>query len=437
LIASIPADAIAAWRKRSSQSKQRVFTGGVRAMQKFTKLTFLLCLALITAAISQTARADSTEDRILARLNALEKENAALRARVNRLEAAKATTKELPRTSALDNPAPVVPPPVVLAATPVPTKPRPLFEVSGSLLFLQPSAGDFEQYATVANPFPVPSPNWSNQSINPKYSPAFRIGLRYMPTELDDIALDWTHLNATDNASVIAAPNQFVGPPYSVGPPAGVAFTNGSANGSLQSQYDAANLAAGHTFCADCPFQLRVFGGVEFARLGETVTGTFLNAPITTSHSYTSNSVFTGAGPRLGVRGQYNVGQLQFFGEAAGAGLIGTSQSNINFTTASPVLLALGITNNYQTLTSPNATAVVPSFDAKVGTAYIFPFNDYGLFKVEAGYQVAVYFNAVNEYALSNVSGAPLNTGVYLVTEQQLKTNMTIQGPYFQGSWLF
>ena len=35
-------------------------------------------------------------------------------------------------------------------------------------------------------------------------------------------------------------------------------------------------------------------------------------------------------------------------------------------------------------------------------------FSDYGFFKVELGYQVAVYFDAVNEYALSNVAGSPL-----------------------------
>jgi hypothetical protein len=48
-----------------------------------------------------------------------------------------------------------------------------------------------------------------------------------------------------------------------------------------------------------------------------------------------------------------------------------------------------------------------------------------------------VYFDAVNEYALSNVAGSPLASGVYLATEQQLKTNLTVQGPYLQGSWLF
>jgi len=409
-------------------------------MQISTKFCFLSLIALLGVAVSSASHAQSTDAQILARLNALEKENAGLRARVNRLEAPKATAKDVRGASALDTPAPA--PAIVdsgrtLVASATPVVPRPHFEVSGSLLYLQPSAGDFNQYAEVANPFPVPSPFWTNQSIDPKYSPAFNVALRYMPTATDDIAVNWTHLRATDNASVAANSSQFVGPPYSIGPPAGVAFTGGTANGSLQSQYDAANLTAGHTFCVDCPFALQVFGGVQYARLGETLTGTFQDAATATSHSYVSNSLFNGAGPRLGLKGQYAFGNFQVFGEAAGSGLVGTSKNSINFTTVSPGLAALGIATNYQSLTSPNATQVIPAFDAKVGTAYTFPATSYGIFKLELGYQVAVYFDAVSQYALSNVAGSPLSTGVYLATEQQTKSNLTVQGPYLQGSWAF
>jgi Legionella pneumophila major outer membrane protein precursor len=72
-----------------------------------------------------------------------------------------------------------------------------------------------------------------------------------------------------------------------------------------------------------------------------------------------------------------------------------------------------------------------------VGAAYFVPFRDYGLFKFELGYQAAIYFDAVNEYALSNVAGSPLSGGVYLATEQQSHANFTTQGPYFSTSWLF
>jgi hypothetical protein len=59
-------------------------------MKRFSKLAFMVCLTLIAAAVSHSAIAATPEEQISARLDALEKENAALRARVVRLEASKA-----------------------------------------------------------------------------------------------------------------------------------------------------------------------------------------------------------------------------------------------------------------------------------------------------------------------------------------------------------
>ena len=59
-------------------------------MKRFGKLAFMVCLTLIAAAVSHSAIAATLEEQISARLDALEKENAALRARVVRLEASKA-----------------------------------------------------------------------------------------------------------------------------------------------------------------------------------------------------------------------------------------------------------------------------------------------------------------------------------------------------------
>lgn len=177
------------------------------------------------------------------------------------------------------------------------------------------------------------------------------------------------------------------------------------------------------------------FGGAEFARISQNLTGTFASPDGTASSSYTTPSLFTGAGPRVGLKGQYALGDFQFIGEFAGAGLIGTSQSRINFSTTSPTLVG-----NNQSLTSPNATQLIPSVDAKLATAYTVPFSTYGAFKIEVGYQAAVYFNAVNQYAVTQV---PVNVpmippvGVFLATEQHQQSNFTVQGPYMTGKWLF
>ena len=409
-------------------------------MNRFTRLAFLLCLASAASGVSRAALAATVDAQISARLDALERENAALRARVNRLEASTAAIRHRP-AAVPSNPAfASLPRPqnanalaadaghVVGART---SNSRPHFEVSGSLLFLQPGAGNLE-YGTLVTPLPVATPNWSNQSLSPGFGPAFRVGARYLPNESNDIELNWTHLNATTNASFSAAHTQMVGPPYLIGPEAALYK---HANGDVQFAYDSVNLDGGHAFCAECPFQLRVFGGVEVARIGENLTGTFQSTDGTASSADTTNSLFTGAGPRLGVKGQYVIGDFQFLGEVAGAALVGTAKSRINFATLSPTVVGL----NNQSLTSPNATEVIPSIDARLATAYVFPPSNYGQFRIELGYQAAVYFNAVSQYSLTSVPTAPMvpPVGIYLATAQHLQSNFTDQGPYLTGSWLF
>jgi Legionella pneumophila major outer membrane protein precursor len=416
-------------------------------MKRRTNSAFLLFLALATSSISHPAFAASSDDQVSARLDALEKENAALRARVIRLEASKATRVEhrpasaepnlaLPTTRRLQNadalaaePNAVFPRNTGRAVDNGTSNPPRHFEVSGSLLYLQPGAGDLE-YGTLISPLPIATPNWSNQSLTPKFSPTFRVGLRYMPTASDDLELNWTHLNTTATASFLAGPTQMVGPPYLIGPESALYAVG---QGAVKSAYDAVNLDGGHTFCVECPFQLRAFGGVEFARIGQNLSGLFQSADGTASSGYTTNSLFTGAGPRLGLKGQYDLGDFQLIGEFAGAGLIGTSQSRINFTTLSPALVG---TNN-QSLTSPNATQVIPSIDARLATAYTFAPGNYGQFKIEVGYQASIYFNAVSQYSLTQVPTTLPPVGVFLATEQHSQSSFTDQGPYVTGSWAF
>jgi len=404
-------------------------------MNGFTKLALLVCLGLTTAAVPRPAVADE----IATRLDALEKENAALRARLNRLETSK-TAKlrqgpaetgsrpalvSLPRPQNADSMAADL---SYKAGPPAVNSPR--FEISGTLSFLQPGAGNLE-YGTLTTPLPLPTPNWSNQSLRPNFSPSFSVGARYMANESNDVQLNWTHLHANTNDSFLASPTQMVGPPFLIGP-APALYKIGS--GTVEHSYDAVNLDAGHTFCVECSYQLRAFGGVEVARIGQNLSGLFQSPDGAASSANTVTSLFTGAGPRVGVKGQYALGDFQLIGELAGAALIGTAQSRIDFTTVSP---SLG--SNIQSLTSPNATRVVPSIDARLATAYTFAPSAYGLFKVELGYKAAVYFDAVNQYALTNVPTSLTlpPVGIYLATQQHLLSNYTNQGPYVTAIWSF
>jgi hypothetical protein len=222
-----------------------------------------------------------------------------------------------------------------------------------------------------------------------------------------------------------------VGPPYSIGPE-----TNDykDAFGTVHTAYDAINLAAGHTFCDACEFQLRAFGGVGIARIGQDLTGLFESPGAAQSATNTNHSRFTGAGPRLGMEGQYALGDFRLIGELATTALVGTEQSSINFTTVSPLA---GLNN--QVLTSPNATRVIPNIDARLAAAYVFPPSLYGVFKVEVGYRASVYVDAVSQYTLTQVPTMLIlpPAGIYLATQLHSQSSFVDQGPYVTAKWAF
>lgn len=381
--------------------------------------------------LAPSAFAAEVNARIIARLDALERENAALRARLNRIETSRAPTVTQ-RAAGLE-------PTPALASAAQPVKavaavaPRRLhrFEVSGSLLYLQPGAGNLE-YGTLTNPLPAVSPHWNNQSLKPDLSPAFAVGARYMIDGANDVAVRWTHLNASTNGSFFATPTQMVGPPYLIGPES-LDYKN--AYGGVRSTYDSVSLDGGHTFCAECSFQFRVFAGVEFARIRRTLTGRFQSTDGVAYHAYANESSFTGAGPRFGMKSQYALGDFQFISEVAAAALIGNTESRIDMTTMNGNLAEP--TNQY--LASPKAVQVIPSLNGKLAAAYTFPSSNFGLFQIEAGYRAAVYFNAVSQYSMTQVpTGLVLPpNGIYLATAQRFQSNYTDHGPFLTGNLKF
>ena len=219
------------------------------------------------------------------------------------------------------------------------------------------------------------------------------------------------------------------GPPFLIGPGAN-AYKLGQ--GDVNFAYDSVTVDGGHTFCAACAFQVQVFAGLEFARIGQNLSGAFESYDGSNTTGYTNTSLFTGVGPRMGTKAQYDWGDFQFVGELAAAALVGRSQGQINFTTYS-ASAGPGIPEpNNQSLTSPNAMQLVPAIEAILKVAYAFPPTAYGQFKLELGYQAAVYSNAINQYSLTQVATPPVvgTVGVFLATQQHLLSDFTVQGPY-------
>ena len=143
-------------------------------MNRYVGRLILWLEASTVCAVSAPAFADSSEDKVLARIEALEKknselanENAALRGRVSRLESSR-STRTIPSEPRQYNG-----PPAAASAEQAEfhdgqpaARWRPRFEGSAAFLYLQPGGGNL-QYGTLVTPLPLPSPNWANQSLEP------------------------------------------------------------------------------------------------------------------------------------------------------------------------------------------------------------------------------------------------------------------------------
>jgi len=193
------------------------------------------------------------------------------------------------------------------------------------------------------------------------------------------------------------------GAPYLIGPGA-TAYNLGQ--GSVQFRYDAVNLEAGHLWRSGPAFQVRLFGGVQYASITQNLTGMFSDYADTISQSNTTYSNFAGAGPRFGVNAQFNRRYFQFVGDLAAVALVGTQQAHMSFLTNSA-----GFPNNAQSFSSPNGAQVVPGIDSRLGGAYSIPLRR-GVFKIEGGYQAIVYISAINSYSLTQVATPPVVGGV-------------------------
>ena len=200
------------------------------------------------------------------------------------------------------------------------------------------------------------------------------------------------------------------------------------------------NLDVGHILNGGDPIQIRLFGGLQFARITQDVTANFRSFDDQTTSSNTTESSFNGVGPRLGMDGRCAWGNFDFLGEIGGSALVGGLKSRLDFTATSPSLAGLGITPpNTQSLTSPNSTQVVPCLDCKLGSGYTLPVGRCGIIRVEAGYQAAVYINAESEYSISEVVTPPTaqSVGVFLRTAEHQQSTVEVHGPYFTASWVY
>ncbi|MDR3478853.1 MAG: Lpg1974 family pore-forming outer membrane protein [Gammaproteobacteria bacterium] len=318
---------------------------------------------------------------------------------------------------------------------------HPGFKFSIAALALKPGANNLN-YVIYNKELPVQTPTWTEEELKPSNAFAFELGAGYNFAEGKDVNLDWTHLDTSTSATTVAPNfNYFLGPDYQIGPD-GLPIR--SSTGHVKFRYDVINLDVGQFVDFGRHLEMRFLGGISTAFLREQVTSTYAGnilagqyqGPFSMQQQVTAN--FTGAGPRIGLNANYILDNgFGFMGEGAFSALIGSSYSKTNFTGSSQQLLVLyGQTINRQFIRDQNVSQVIPGLDAKLGVTYKHSFNKDTLLTVSAGYQGAVYFNAISQYLPGTlVSGQSLTTGgIFVATMNHTLSNYSVQGPFLKAS---
>ena len=308
------------------------------------------------------------------------------------------------------------------------------FDIEFTALVLQPTASN-THYAAEAFPIPAPTPNWEIYDINPDYHFGFNIaigGISHCTNS--DLRANWKHFHSTDSDSVSIPRQDMIGPFFEIGPDES---PYKSAKGHVTFHFDQANLVSGMFLNVGDRLKTHFFGGINFARVKETLSSYYADDSRSISRSVTVPSLFSGAGPQLGVDFCYQIVKgFHLTGGGSTSLLVGPQKNSTTFKSYSPDLAGLGITPpNFQTTTGHQKTQVVPGFEGKLGLSYCFNFCDHYMVKLEAGYEAEIYLNAIQSVDLGSqvigLTDIEETTGVYARTFQQVLSNFALAGPYF------
>ncbi len=236
----------------------------------------------------------------------------------------------------------------------------------------------------------------SLEDMGGKWSMAFALQGSYHFSTGNDISMDWTHYDATQNREHL--------------------------NLSQSTRFDQANFVFGQHIDFDQIKSARFYGGLQYAnlhisRINSIAVATEINLTINQTHTlfYKQQNYadYNGFGPVLGVDFAYAIGSSGFSltANTATSVLYGTGRANINTT---PSVGNLVIAHPY------NARKMMaPGIEEKLGLNYNTQFAQ-GQLSINGGYQALNYFNVVSRAQLPRT--ALSDFGMY--------------GPYFGVRWL-
>ena len=272
-------------------------------------------------------------------------------------------------------------------------------------LYLEPaySAGNFS-YAAVNNA------TGQYQDFNQSWNWGFFIEGSYHFNTGNDANLNWYHISKSSTRNFSGDFDYLV-----AGEP-----TTEAGSGYINPKWDAVNLEFGQHVDFGENKNIRFHGGVQYARIANTVklTGTNTSgANDGVSFVHQAKPTYNGFGARVGADMGYDWGNgLGVYANGAAALLAGTSKVSNSYT----------LSTGTSTQNSASKTTIVPELEAKLGLKYGYAMAQ-GDLTLDVGWMWVNYFNATQSIN---------STAVAATSYQAIGGDFGLQGLYFGLNWL-
>jgi hypothetical protein len=235
----------------------------------------------------------------------------------------------------------------------------------------------------------------NNKSVQGKNDWGIAANINYMfAGNSRDVNLQYTGVffNNSDSTSTATGAIQGVFPMLATGAD--------EAKGSSKEDLNRVDLTFGQLISIGDRVDLHPFAGVSFANLSVVNKATYNieGVPDETVATFKGTSNFWGVGPSVGIDGAVHLGDgWSIVGRAGAALFVGELNSEFKDRTTTVTDLDGGFTSKQD-----NSVTVVPELDARLGVDYMYAFNPNTSMNIQVGYEVANYFNAINQDAIDS-----------------------------------
>jgi hypothetical protein len=300
------------------------------------------------------------------------------------------------------------------------------FFITGGATYLEPSFNGLD-YLTISEESTVPGsiPYLRTRTVEPEFNWGYFIQAGYRISHHYDVEASWAQYNSSLSNSSTGT---------------GVAGTTTTATSSNEATYA---LTTGETATAEAKqninysifdanlgqyhditemLRARLFAGIQYGKVDLDVDNTYALtvAPLAAFDNYDSS--FSGWGPELGMDLEYKVWHtIGVVGHFAAAFLIGQQETeSYVYNDSIPATQA--------SIATESVARLIPTINAKLGANWNVPYAYEKIsFGIEAGYQVAYYWNVIDEVQYPAYSDAV----------QHNYSNYGNMGPYLNLTAMF